>query len=163
MIEPHSGQNMVLQLNMGEGKSLVIILAAALVLANGEQLALTSQMFHLLIHRLVFYLLFSRSLQINQLGASVVQAILKECMCKCGILIMQPEHILSFKLLSIEKWPGDTMDIARELLQTQWWFHSHACDILDESDEILHIQNQLIYVISPQRPLEGSPTHWSTM
>ncbi|KAI6094388.1 hypothetical protein EDD17DRAFT_1509906 [Pisolithus thermaeus] len=135
-------QNMVLQLNMGEGKSLVIILAAALVLADGEQLV---------------------SLQINQLGASVVQAILKECMCKCGILIMQPEHILSFKLLSIEKWPGDTMDIARELLQTQRWFHSHACDILDESDEILHIQNQLIYVISPQRPLEGSPTRWSTM
>ncbi|KAI6009763.1 hypothetical protein BKA83DRAFT_3400703 [Pisolithus microcarpus] len=176
MIAPSSGQNTVLQLNMGEGKSSVIVPAVASVLADKNQLvrvvvpkALASQMFHLLVYRLgglvnrrIFYLPFSRSLQIDQSGASAVQAILKECMRKRGILVVQPEHILSFKLLSVEKQLGDTADIARELLQTQRWLHSHARDILDESDEILHVRNQLIYAVGSQRALEGSPTRWST-
>ncbi|KAI6002350.1 hypothetical protein EDC04DRAFT_3147123 [Pisolithus marmoratus] len=176
MITPRSGQNTVLQLNMGEGKSSVIVPAAASVLADGNQLvrvvvpkALASQMFHLLVDRLgglvnrrIFYLPFSRSLQIDQSGAQAVQAILKRCMRDRGILVVQPEHILSFKLLSIEKQLGDTTDIGGELLQTQRWLHSHARDILDESDEVLHIRNQLIYAIGSQKPLEGSPTRWST-
>ncbi|KAI6026989.1 hypothetical protein EDC04DRAFT_3143070 [Pisolithus marmoratus] len=176
MITPHSGQNTVLQLNMGEGKSSVIVPAAASVLADGNQLvrvvvpkALASQMFHLLVDRLgglvnrrIFYLPFSRSLQIDQLGAQAVQAILKRCMRDRGILVVQPEHILSFKLLSVEKQLGDTTDIGEELLKTQRWLHSHARDILDESDEVLHIRNQLIYAIGSQKPLEGSPTRWST-
>ncbi|KAI6118454.1 hypothetical protein F5141DRAFT_1212382 [Pisolithus sp. B1] len=176
MIAPRSGQNTVLQLNMGEGKSSVIVPAVASVLADGNQLvrvvvpkALASQMFHLLVQRLgglvnrrVFYLPFSRSLQIDQSGANAVQAILKECMRKRGILVVQPEHILSFKLLSVEKQLGDTADIAGELLETQRWLHSHARDILDESDEILHVRNQLIYAVGSQRPLEGFPTRWST-
>ncbi|KAI6011417.1 hypothetical protein EDC04DRAFT_3145760 [Pisolithus marmoratus] len=176
MIAPRSGQNTVLQLNMGEGKSSVIVPAAASVLADGNQLvrvvvpkALASQMFNLLVDRLgglvnrrIFHLPFSRSLQIDQSGARAAQAILKECMRKRGILIVQPEHILSFKLLSVEKQLDCTTDVAKQLLQTQRWVHSHARDILDESDEVLHLRNQLIYAIGSQRPLEGSPTRWST-
>ncbi|KAI6137675.1 hypothetical protein BKA82DRAFT_4493645 [Pisolithus tinctorius] len=157
MIAPHSGQNTVLQLNMGEGKSSVIVPATASVLADGNQLvrvvvpkALASQMLHLLVHRLgglanrrVFYLPFSRSLEIGHL--------------------VQPEHILSFKLLSVEKQLDDTTGIAEQLLQTQRWLHSYARDILDESDEILHVRNQLIYAIGLQRPLDGAPTRWSTV
>ncbi|KAI6112362.1 hypothetical protein EV401DRAFT_2105300, partial [Pisolithus croceorrhizus] len=176
MIAPRSGQNTVLQLNMGEGKSSVIVPAAASVLADSNRLvrvvvpkALASQTFHLLVHRLgglvnrqVFYLPFSRSLQVDKSRASAIQAILEECMRKRGILVVQPEHILSFKLLSVEKQLGGTVDTAKELLQTQRWLHSHARDILDESDEILHVRNQLIYAVGSQRPLEGSPTRWST-
>ncbi|KAI6119096.1 hypothetical protein EV401DRAFT_1861944 [Pisolithus croceorrhizus] len=176
MIAPRSGQNTVLQLNMGEGKSSVIVPAIASVLADGNQLvrviapkALASQMFHLLVHRLgglanrrVFYLPFSRSLQIGRSGATTIRDILEQCVRDRGILVLQPEHILSFKLLSVEKQLDDTTDIAKELLQTQRWLHSHARDILDESDEILHVRNQLIYAIGSQRPLEGSPTRWST-
>ncbi|KAI5999357.1 hypothetical protein F5J12DRAFT_276044 [Pisolithus orientalis] len=176
MIAPRSGQNTVLQLNMGEGKSSVIVPATASVLADGNQLvrvvvpkALASQMFHLLVDRLgglvnrrVFYLPFSRSLQIDQSGARIIQAILEQCMRERSILVVQPEHILSFKLLSVEKQLGGTKKIAKQLLKTQRWLHSHARDILDESDEILHVRNQLIYAIGSQRPLEGSPTRWST-
>ncbi|KIN98294.1 hypothetical protein M404DRAFT_855146 [Pisolithus tinctorius Marx 270] len=177
MIAPHSGQNTVLQLNMGEGKSSVIVPATASVLADGNQLvrvvvpkALASQMLHLLVHRLgglanrrVFYLPFSRSLEIGHLGARAVQGILKQCMRERGILVVQPEHILSFKLLSVEKQLDDTTGIAEQLLQTQRWLHSYARDILDESDEILHVRNQLIYAIGLQRPLDGAPTRWSTV
>ncbi|KAI6151148.1 hypothetical protein BKA82DRAFT_4329062 [Pisolithus tinctorius] len=176
MIAPRSGQNTVLQLNMGEGKSSVIVPATASVLADGNQLvrvvvpkALVSQMFHLLVHRLgglanrrVFYLPFSRSLEIDSSSAREVQAILEQCMRERGILVVQPEHILSFKLLSVEKQLDGTTGIAEQLLQTQRWLHSHVRDILDESDEILHVRNQLIYAIGSQRPLDGSPTRWST-
>ncbi|KAI5991231.1 hypothetical protein EDD15DRAFT_2449545 [Pisolithus albus] len=176
MIAPRSGRNTVLQLNMGEGKSSVIVPAIASVLADGNQLvrvvvpkALASQMFHLLVHRLgglvnrrVFYLPFSRSLQIGRSEAKAIQEILKQCVRDRGILVVQPEHILSFKLLSVEKQLGDTTDVDKELLQTQRWLHSYARDILDESDEILHVRNQLIYAVGSQRPLEGSPTRWST-
>ncbi|KAI6125916.1 hypothetical protein EDD16DRAFT_1757564 [Pisolithus croceorrhizus] len=176
MIAPRSGQNTVLQLNMGEGKSSVIVPAIASVLADGNQLArvvvpkaLASQMFHLLVHRLgglvnrrIFYLPFSRSLQIGPSGARAIQEILEQCVRDRGILVVQPEHILSFKLLSVEKQLDNTTNIAEELLQTQRWIHSHARDILDESDEILHVRNQLIYAIGSQRPLEGSPARWST-
>ncbi|KAI6026974.1 hypothetical protein EDC04DRAFT_220473 [Pisolithus marmoratus] len=176
MITPHYGQNTVLQLNMGEGKSSVIVPVTASVLADGNRLvrvvvpkALASQMFHLLVDRLgrlvnrrVFYLPFSRSLQINWLGATAIQEILEQCVRERGILVVQPEHILSFKLLSVEKQLDDAMNIADQLLRTQRWLHSHARDILDESDEILHVRNQLIYAIGSQRPLDGSPTRWST-
>ncbi|KAI5986445.1 hypothetical protein F5J12DRAFT_923023 [Pisolithus orientalis] len=131
--------------------------------------ALASQMFYLLVDRLgglvnrrIFYLPFSRSLQIDESGARAVQEILEQCMRERGILVVQPEHILSFKLLSVEKQLDDTTGIAEPLLQTQRWLHSYARDILDESDEILHVRNQLIYAIGSQKPLEGSPTRWST-
>ncbi|KAI6118443.1 hypothetical protein F5141DRAFT_999967 [Pisolithus sp. B1] len=176
MIAPRSRQNTVLQLNMGEGKSSVIVPVTASVLADGRQLvrvvvpkALAAQMFYTLVHRLsglanrrVFYLPFSRSLQLGRSGARVIQEILEQCVRDRGILVVQPEHILSFKLLSVEKQLDDTTGIAEKLLQTQRWLHSHARDILDESDEILHVRNQLIYAVGSQRPLEGSPTRWST-
>ena len=38
MISPSSGQNSILQLNMGEGKSSVIVPMAATMLANGRTL-----------------------------------------------------------------------------------------------------------------------------
>ncbi|KAI6035880.1 hypothetical protein EDC04DRAFT_2174349 [Pisolithus marmoratus] len=177
MIAPYSGQNTVLQLNMGEGKSSVIVPAVASVLADGSKLvrvvvpkALASQMFRLLVDRLgglvnrpVFYLPFSRSLKFNRLGSRAIQSTLEQCMRESGILVTQPEHILSFKLLSIEKQLGNTTDIAKDLLQTQQWLHFHTRDILDESDEILHVRNQLIYAVGSQRPLENSPTRWLTI
>ena len=48
------------------------------------------------------------------------------------------------------------------LLQIQRWLHLYARDILDESDEILHVRNQLVYTVDSQRPLEGFPYRWTT-
>ncbi|KAG6334371.1 hypothetical protein ID866_4722 [Astraeus odoratus] len=64
--------------------------------------------------------------------------------------------------MSIEKQLSQDKDVAGELLKTQRWLHLHVRDILDESDEILHVRNQLVYTIASQRPLEGFPGRWST-
>ena len=177
MISPRSGKNTASQLHMGEGKSSVIVPMVGLDLANGERLvrvvvpkALTSQMFHILVDRLggltnrrIYHLPFSRSLQIGQSGVEALQEIFDECTRERGILVVQPDHVLSFKLLSVEKQlQGGQERVAPRLLRTQQWLHSHARDILDESDEILHVRNQLVYTIDSQRALEGSPYRWTT-
>ncbi|KAL4078001.1 hypothetical protein J3A83DRAFT_4087181 [Scleroderma citrinum] len=177
MISPQSGKNTALQLHMGEGKSSVIVPMVASDLADGEKLvrvvvpkALTAQMFHLLVERLggltnrrIYYLPFSRSLQVDQSGVGAFHAILNECRQEHGILVLQPEHILSLRLLSVEKQLQDgENEVATRLLQTRQWLHSHSRDILDESDEILHVRNHLVYTIDSQRPLEDFPYRWTT-
>ena len=50
---------------------------------------------------------------------------------------------------------------ASKWLSLQKWLHSHARDILDESDEILHPRFQLVYTIGPQQYMDGYPDRWT--
>ena len=173
---PQSGRNTTLQLHMGEGKSSVIIPMAASVLANGSQIvrvivpkALTAQMFQLLVDRLggllnrrIYHLPFSRSLQLNQSGVKLLLSILQECKREGGVIVAQTDHLLSFKLMAVEKQLGQDKGLRIALLAAQRWLHSHVRDILDECDEILHVRNQLVYTIDSQRPLHGSPERWTS-
>ena len=176
MMAPQAGGNTALQLHMGEGKSSVIIPMAASALAKDDQLvrvvvpkALATQMFQLLVDRLggllnrrIYHLPFSRSLKLNQSDVKVLLATLEECKREGGILVAQPDHILSFKLMVVEMQLSQDKGLAAELLKVQRWLHSHARDILDECDDILHVRNQLVYTIDLQRSLQGSPERWTT-
>ena len=180
MISPRSGDNTAMQLNMGEGKSSVIIPIVATVLANGDQLvriivpkALALQMFHLLVDRLggltnrrIYFVPFSRSLKVDRQKVNALLRIMSECMKARGVLVVQPEHVLSLKLVSVEKQlklHGMTGDrVGPALLELQQWLHCHSRDILDESGEILHVRHQLIYTIGNQRYVEGFPERWTT-
>ena len=180
MIDPDSGENTVLQLNMGEGKSSVIVPMVAAALADGEKLvrvvvlkSLAGQMFQLLVERLsglanrqVFYMPFSRSVKLEVEQAQVIRDLYNDCMRVGGILVVQPEHILSFKLMGIERLFSSTSSTDRkfadEILASQRWLEDRSRDILDESDEILHVRYQLIYTMGQQRPLEDHPDRWTT-
>ncbi|KIJ08194.1 hypothetical protein PAXINDRAFT_18651, partial [Paxillus involutus ATCC 200175] len=176
MIAPQSGQNTAMQLNMGEGKSSVIVPISVAALADRSQLvrvvipkALRWQMFQLLVDRLggltnrrIYYLPFCRSLKICREQVGALFEIMLECMREGGILVVQPDHLLSLKLMSVEKQLGEHKDAADELLKLQRWLHSHARDILDESDEILHVRYQLLYTMGCQHHLEGFPERWTT-
>ncbi|KAF8554288.1 hypothetical protein OG21DRAFT_1497164 [Imleria badia] len=175
MVSPRSGDNTAMQLNMGEGKSSVIVPISVAKLADGDQLvrvvvpkALTSQMFQILVDRIsgltnrqIYYLPFSRSLPLGPEEVAAMQSLMSECMRKRGVLVLQPDHALSLKLVTIEK-QLSTDDIAQPLLELQRWLHSFARDILDESDEILHVRYQLVYTIGLQQHMEGSPDRWTT-
>ena len=114
MISPRFGLNTVMQVNMGEGKSSVIVPIAAAILADGHRLvrvlvpkALTSQMMYLLVDRLgglanrpVYRFPFSRS---GRWGLANLQGKMSQCMEEHGIVLVQPEHVLSLKLTSVEK------------------------------------------------------------
>lgn len=91
---------------------------------------------------------------------SQVQSLHESCRRHRGILLAQPEHILSFKLMGIERLTSGDFAIASRLLQSQRWLDLNARDILDESDELLDVKFQLIYTLGSQRLMDGQPDRW---
>ena len=166
---------------MGEGKSSVIVPLVAATLADGSNLTrivtlkpLSNQMFQLLLSRLsgltdrrIFYVPFSRNLEMS---ASVVQSIrtlYTRCVDDGGVLVVQPEHLLSQKLMCIDTLitsddDREKLSTARQLKDLQRWLVRVSRDVLDESDEILHVRYQLVYTAGEQMSVEDYPNRWST-
>ena len=179
MISPSSQRNISLQLNMGEGKSSVIVPLLATSLAEGKNLVrvvtlkpLSNQMFQLLVSRLsgladrpIFYLPFSRGLGINVSVVKAISGVYRRCVAEGGILVVQPEHILSQKLMYIDILLQSHVDLekrslAHELGMLHSWVVKASRDVLDESDEILHVRYQLIYTAGKQMPIDNHPNRW---
>jgi hypothetical protein len=165
---------------MGEGKSSVIVPIVTAALANGLKFvrvivlkSLTNQMFQLLVERLtglanrrIFYMPFLRVAKLGTHEMMLIQKLYRKCMRVGGILVTQPEHILSFKLMGIDqrfRAISPPEHVGDDLLKTQRWLEENSRDILDESDEILHVRYQLVYTVGQQRSLEGHPDRWTTV
>lgn len=170
--------NIVLQFNMGEGKTSVVAPLVAARAADGTNLVrvvvlrpLARQTFHLLrktlsglLDRRIFYLPFSRNLRVDESMATRIQSLFALCTQEKGILLAQPEHILSFRLMGIDLSLGPaTSKTAGCLLDSQRWLNQHARDILDESDEILNVAYQLVYTSGSQAALEDHPDRWTVI
>ncbi|KAI0188207.1 hypothetical protein EV127DRAFT_513230 [Xylaria flabelliformis] len=180
MIQPRSQSNAVLQLNMGEGKSSVIVPMVAAELADGLQLARvvvakpqSKQMMQMLtsklgglVDRRVYYMPFSRALTNSTALANVIDKMLKDCRDSGGVLLVQPEHLLSFQLMGIECYCGESAGkqlIGRSFVRLQDFLDSNSRDIVDESDENFSPKFELIYTMGSQQSIELSPTRWITM
>ncbi|KAJ8582907.1 hypothetical protein M405DRAFT_749499, partial [Rhizopogon salebrosus TDB-379] len=101
MMSPSTGKNTSLQLNMGEGKSYVIVPLVAAALSDSQKLvrvivlkSLSAQMFQLLVERLsglaqrrIFCVPFSRSLSVNSSKVQMYRDLMQECMDTRGILL----------------------------------------------------------------------------
>lgn len=124
MISPSSGINSLMQLNMGQGESSVIVPIVAATIADGSKLArvvvlksLSTQMFHLLqtkigglFNRQIYYIPISRSLKLAAELADQIKNLYRTCKKTGGVLLVQPEHVLSFELLGLDHAsaaPGD--------------------------------------------------------
>ncbi|KAH9980609.1 hypothetical protein BJV74DRAFT_798017 [Russula compacta] len=181
MISPGSKRNICLQLNMGEGKSSVIVPLVTSTLANGSNLVrvvtlkpLSNQMFQLLVSRVsglanrpIFYLPFSRSLRMSTSLVRTISSLYGRCVAEGGVLVVQPEHILSQKLMRIDALLSSHGDdqkasVAHELEVLQGWVDEVSRDVLDESDEILHVRYQLIYTAGEQMAVDDHPNRWIT-
>ena len=174
MISPSSMNNSLLQLNMGEGKSSVVIPLVVSVLANGEQLCrliilkpLVKQMQAVLLQRVgglvgrrTYYMPFSRDSQVSTDTLAQAQNLRHRCLSEGGILLAQPEHLLSFKLLGFERMVAEDSCLAKPLIDAQLWLQANSRDILDESDEILDVRFQLVYTLGFQRSMDGQPDRW---
>ena len=150
MLSPSSGANAIMQLNMGEGKSSVIVPIVAAALANKEKLVrivvlrpLKSQMFQVLLRTLsgmlgrrIVQMPISRSIQMDHSRARQVQLLCEAYMHDCGVLLVQPEHLLSFELMGLEYLSSRKVELDKTLIETQRWLEHNARDILDEGDEI---------------------------
>jgi hypothetical protein len=179
MIQPSAPGSTIMQLNMGEGKSSVIIPMVVTAVANGQRFArvivlkaLSAQMFHLLVARLgglvnrrVYYMPFSRQVDLSSSqNVDVIHSLLRRCVHEGGVMLAQPEHVLSFKLMSIDrrlhgKSSKDSHSLSKlEALQSL--MVSLSRDILDEADAVLDIKYQLVYTSGTQRSLDDSPDRW---
>jgi len=184
MISPSSKRNISLQLNMGEGKSSVVLPLVTSTLANGSDLVrvvtlkpLSNQMFQLFVNRIsglanrpIFYVPISRHLPVDTVLVRTIKNVFKECVAKGGVLVIQPEHILSLKLLHIDTLlkshgnsEGGSTAVELSLGALRDWLARVSRDVLDESDEILHVRYQLIYTVGEQIPLDGHPNRWLTI
>ncbi|KAJ5527297.1 hypothetical protein N7513_011456 [Penicillium frequentans] len=169
-----SGKNAVMQLNMGEGKSSVIVPMVVADFANGSCLARvfvakpqSRQMFQMLVTKLggllgrrVYHMPIARSLKLGEAEADEIERMCMECISQGGVLLVQPEHILSLKLMCHECFIAGKSAVGRSLLRTLQLFQNHARDIVDESDENFSVKFELIYTMGAQRPVELSPQRW---
>ncbi|KAL8657317.1 MAG: hypothetical protein Q9226_002033 [Calogaya cf. arnoldii] len=116
-----------------------------------------------LVNRPVYFMPFSRKTNIDLTITRQMQTMYADCMAKGGVLIVQPEHILSFKLMGIERVASEDHGLGTELMRTQAWLDDNCRDVLDESDEILDVKFQLIYTLGAQRNMDGQPDRWLMM
>ena len=165
---------------MGEGKSSVIVPLVSSTLADGSNLMrvvtlkpLSNQMFQLLVTRVsglpnrpIFYIPFSRSLRMNISLVRTIGDLYRRCVAEGGVLVVQPEHILSQKLMHVDFFltsnrSREKRSIAHELGTLQDWVANVSRDVLDESDEILHVRYQLLYTAGEQMPVDDHPNRWT--
>ncbi|KAK2608816.1 hypothetical protein QQS21_002673 [Conoideocrella luteorostrata] len=171
MMHPPQNGNTVMQLNMGEGKSSVIVPIIAASLADGENLVRiivakpqSRQMADILTRRLggildrkVYYLPFSRSVSMNEAAAHQLYAMLQECVANKGVLIIQPEQDLSLQLMILDCFiSAKRSSIGEILVSIRQLFDNKTRDIIDESDEIFCPKYELVYPLGTPQPVDFS-------
>lgn len=174
MISPRNGDNSVLQMNMGQGKSSVIIPMIVAQMANGKNLVRvvvprplllqTAQLLQSrlggLIGRRLKHIPFSRRSSTDVNNLKVYQNIHSEMLRSRGVMLTLPEHMLSFQLSGLQELSNGHLHQAESMLRIQNWFASKCRDILDECDHMLAVKTQLIYPSGSQSIVDGHPSRW---
>ena len=117
IIAPHSGENTIMQVNMGKGKSSVIIPICAAALTNSCQLvqvivpkALKMQMLQLLANRLSGLVgMQIHHLTLSHSGIYPHVDFIRKVMNEHGILVMTSEDVLAVRLTSVDGMINDTI------------------------------------------------------
>jgi hypothetical protein len=166
--------NKVMQLNMGEGKSSVIVPMVVLKLSDRSRLVRivvpkpqARQLFQMLTAKLgsllgkrIYHLPVSRALKLNEQQAMQIEQMCLDCMSSGGVLLVQPEHILSLKLMALDFLAAGKAGVGRSILRTLHLFEGKSRDIVDESDEIFSVRFELVYTMGIQNPIDFAPDRW---
>ncbi|RGP77963.1 hypothetical protein FLONG3_3920 [Fusarium longipes] len=174
MISPPNNSNAVMQLNMGEGKSTVIVPMVAATLADRSKIVRVivakpqaKQMYRMLVSKLaglldrpVYLLPFSRDIRMDTLRADSICRLVEKCKQEGGVLMVQPEHLLSLQLMELECDLNKDKNAARRLGSLRRQFDHLSRDIVDESDENFSVKFELVYTLGQQRSIEDSPSRW---
>ena len=157
------------QLNMGEGKTRVILPMLVLHLARRKEvvrLHFLSQLLgdayaHLHLHltasvlnRKIFLLPFNRDVKLTEMDVRVMHEQLIFCQNSRGCVCVAPEHRLSLSL----KWHASDTGLRSSLKRLEEGVS--FLDILDESDMLLWHKFQLIYAVGTKESLPGGSSRW---
>ncbi|KAL8960978.1 MAG: hypothetical protein Q9193_002402, partial [Seirophora villosa] len=171
---PDTISNFVLQMNMGQGKSSVIIPMVATALAKDDNLVrvvvprslllqaaqLLSSRLGGLINRQIKHVPFFRKTR-TDIDTIKAYHTIHRGICKCrGVLLALPEHLLSFQLSGLQELSNGHISEATYMIKLQAWFARKARDVLDECDHMLAVKTQLIYPSGAQSPVDGHPSRW---
>lgn len=79
---------------------------------------------------------------------------------------MQPEHILFFKLMGLERiWAKSTDSgadsLGIQILKAYRELEAVSRDVVDESDENFSVKFELTYTMGTQQPIDMSPDRWT--
>jgi hypothetical protein len=88
---------------------------------------------------------FSRRININPQTLQLYRDLHQEMLDGQGVLLIAPEHLLSYKLSGIKHLASSNLETARGMLEFQTYLSSIIRDVLDESDVSLAVKTQLIY------------------
>ena len=170
-----SSSSFCLQMNMGQGKSSIIIPMVVTQLADKKDLVRvvvprplllqTAQLLQArlggLIGRKIKHVPFSRrsSTAINDLKA--YHDLHLEMLRHGGAILTLPEHMLSFQLSGLQELSYGHIQQANSMMRLQEWFMRKCRDILDECDHMLAVKTQLIYPSGAQTMVDGHPDRWT--
>lgn len=171
MITPSTNSNFVLQMNMGKGKSSVIIPMVVAQLANSKNLARvvvprsllqqTAQLLQArlggLIGRKVRHVPFSRRSSTEIASLKAYHNIHVDVLQSRGVMLTLPEHVLSFQLSGLQELSNSHIQQADSMMKLQDWFARRCRDILDECDHMLAVKTQLIFPSGSQAMVDGHP------
>ncbi|PWY88227.1 hypothetical protein BO70DRAFT_331486 [Aspergillus heteromorphus CBS 117.55] len=174
-IMPTSGLNSVLQMNMGQGKTSVIMVLVAIALANGKSIARlvvprallsqTAQIFQArlggLVGREILHVPFSRKTPIEGTLIQTYRDLHEAIRSISGVVLTQPDHVLSFRLGGLQATCDGHLESAKIMTSMQSWLDCLSRDVIDECDFALAVKTQLIYPSGTQLAVDGHPHRWT--
>uniref|UniRef100_A0A0G4FVD6 ubiquitinyl hydrolase 1 n=1 Tax=Chromera velia CCMP2878 TaxID=1169474 RepID=A0A0G4FVD6_9ALVE len=112
-----------------------------------------------------FQLPYFRQLEIPHTFWSTVRQTLEDCVSSGGCLFVTPEHRLSLQLKHVEAGlrSGEESEATSKFLGSlldSFLESDRVIDLLDESDAILHHKYQLVYACGLQMPLPEGRQRW---
>ncbi|GAB4822814.1 hypothetical protein N2152v2_009860 [Parachlorella kessleri] len=155
----------IVQLNMGEGKTRVILPMLILHWGNGKDIVRLNLLPQLLneayahmqsclsagvLARKLFVMPFHRDVKVDLKVLEAMRSALMYCQLEGGVLLTTPERRLSLLLKRQELWERGQQELCARLDRLAGLPY---VDLLDESDELLHHRYQLIYAWGAQDQL----------
>ena len=171
-------KNIVMQMNMGEGKTSVILpmlavslstcavsLVRIIVLKSLLPTNYQSLRYKLggLLNRRIFPFACRRDMNFSEAQMSQIFSRLSQGLDNSDVVLVSPEDVLSFDLLTIDKCRRNEFGVGRSMLKIQRWLKAYVRDVLDESDDILHVKYQLIYTVGGQQQVDAGEERWKTI
>jgi hypothetical protein len=113
-----------------------------------------------LVGREIRHIPFSRRTNVNSQTLQLYRDLHREMLDSQGVVLVAPEHLLSYKLSGLQHLASSNIETAREMIEFQTYLNSICRDVLDESDVSLAVKTQLIYPSGKQTTVDGHPHRW---
>ncbi|KAI0977550.1 hypothetical protein F4678DRAFT_455700 [Xylaria arbuscula] len=174
IIAPSSGENSLLQMAMGKGKTSWIVPMVIAVLANGKELSRllvpkallmqTAQMIQLrlggLVGREIRHVPFSRKTRATPEIVKLYEDLHRDTRDLRGLILTSWENVLSYKLGGWQQLADGKLEAASRMIEFQGWLEGNCRDVLDECDVTLSVKTQLNYPSGSEMPVDGHPFRW---